>query len=63
MHVMQETDRLYGHFKKHFMENLDLMCEARLGKNVSLSLQPKFVGLPLFGGVDTDTDCHISFCV
>ena len=26
---------------------------------MSLSLQPKFVGLPLFGGVDSETDCHI----
>ena len=33
--------------------------QGAMGKNVSLSLQPKFVGLPLFGGVDNETDCNI----
>ena len=37
-HVMQETDQLYCPFKTQFLENLDLICEARLQKNVSLSL-------------------------
>ena len=58
-HMMQETDRLYGPFKTQFVENLDLICKARLQKNVALSLQPKFVGLPLFGGIDTETSCNI----
>ncbi len=26
---------------------------------MSLSLQPKLVGLPLFGGIDTDSECHV----
>ena len=61
MHVTQETDQLYDPFKTQFLENLnlDLICEARLRKNVSLSLQPKFVGLPLFGGINTETSCNI----
>jgi hypothetical protein len=58
-HVTQETDQLYGPFKTQFLENLDLLCEARLQKNVSLLLQPKFVGLPLFRGIDTKTLCNI----
>ena len=31
--------------------------------NVSLSLQPKLVGLPLFGGIDTETLCNIEVSV
>jgi len=58
-HVTQETDQLYGPFKTQFLENLDLICNVRLQKNVSLSLQPKFMGLPLFGGIDTKTSCNI----
>ena len=57
--MTQEIDELYGHFIKQFLENLDLICEARLQKNVSLSLQPMFVGLPLFGGTGTKTLCNI----
>ena len=57
--MTQETDQLYGPFKTQFLENLDLLCEARLQKNVSLLLQPKFVGLPLFGGINTETSCNI----
>jgi hypothetical protein len=30
-----------------------------LNEKISLSLQPKLVGLPLFGGVDTETGCNI----
>ena len=30
---------------------------------MSLSLQPKFVGLPLFGGIDTETSCNIEVSV
>ncbi len=59
MHQTQETDQLYGPFKTQFLENLDLICNVRLQKNVSLSLQPKFMGLPLFGGIDTKTSCNI----
>ncbi len=58
-HMTQEIDELYGPFKTQFLENLDLICEARLQKNVSLSLQPMFVGLPLFGGTGTKTSCNI----
>ena len=41
-------------YKTQFLENLHLMQ-----KNVYLSLQPKFVGLPLFRGIDTETSCNI----
>ncbi len=58
-HVTQETDQLYGPFKTTFIENLNPICDARMRKNVSLSLQPKLVGLPLFRGVDTDSECHV----
>jgi hypothetical protein len=58
-HVTQETDQNYGPFKTQFLSNLDLIVDARLTANKSLSLQPKFVGLPLFGGVDTETDFNV----
>jgi hypothetical protein len=58
-HVTQETDQLYGPFKMTFIENLDLICDVRMRKNVSLSLQHKLVGLPLFGGINTDPECHV----
>jgi hypothetical protein len=58
-HVTQETDQLYGPFKTTFIESLDCICEARMRKKVSLSLQPKLVGLPLFGGFDADSECHV----
>ncbi len=51
-HVTQETDQNYGPFKTQFLSNFDLIIDARLLKKKSLSLQPKFVGLPLFGGID-----------
>jgi hypothetical protein len=53
-------DCLHGLFKTCFLANLDLVCEARLKENVSLSLQPKLTGLPLFGGVDTETGCNFA---
>ena len=54
-HVTQETDQNYGPFKTQFLSNLDLIVDARLTLKKSLSLQPKFMGLPLFGGVDYET--------
>ncbi len=51
-HVTQETNQNYGPFKTQFLSNLDLIVDARLLKKKSLSLQPKFMGLPLFGGID-----------
>ena len=51
-HVTQEMDQNYGPFKTQFLSNLDLIVDARLMLKKSLSLQQKFVGLPLFGGVD-----------
>jgi hypothetical protein len=59
MHVMQETDQLYGPFKTQFLKNLDLIIEARLNNNKSLSLPSKMVGLPLFGGVDQETSLEL----
>ena len=58
-HVTQETDQLYGAFKTQFLKNLDLMVDARLSTDVSLSLQPKLVGLPMFGGIDHDTGFNV----
>jgi hypothetical protein len=58
-HMTQETDGLYGLFEKNFLQNLDFLCNARLKEKVSLSLQPKLVGLPLFGGDDMETGCNI----
>ncbi len=54
-YVTQETDQTYGPFKTQFLSNLDLIVDARLEANKSLSLQPKFVGLPLFGGIDPES--------
>jgi hypothetical protein len=58
-HVTQETDQNYGPFKTQFLSNLDLIVDARLTLKKSLSLQQKFVGLPLFGGVDRDTQYQV----
>jgi hypothetical protein len=57
-HVTQEMDQNYGPFKTQFLSNLDLIVKARLEANKSLSLQPKFVGLPLFGGIDPESGCN-----
>jgi hypothetical protein len=54
-HVMQETDQNYGPFKTQFSQNLEDIVDARLKAKKNLSLQPKFVGLPLFGGVNRET--------
>ena len=58
-HVTQETDQLYGPFKTQFLKNLDLMVNARLEANVTLSLQPKLVGLPAFGGIDHESGYNV----
>ena len=58
-HVTQETNQLYGPFKTQFLKNLDLMVDARLEANVTLSLQPKLVGLPAFGGIDRESGYNI----
>ena len=58
-HVTQETDQCYGPFKTQFLSNLDLIVDARLAKKKSLTLQPKFVGLPLLGGVDHETELQV----
>jgi hypothetical protein len=59
-HVMQETDQLYGAFKTQFLSNLELIVDERLTGKKSLFLQPKFVGLPLFEGVDRETNIRKS---
>ena len=58
-HVTQETDQNYGPFKTQFLSNLELIVDARLEKKKSLSLQPKFMGLPLFGGVNRETELQV----
>jgi hypothetical protein len=57
--VAQATDQLYGPFKTQFWKNLDLIVEARLDKNKSLSLAPNIVGLPLFGRVDRESGFEV----
>jgi len=58
-HVTQETDRCYGPFKTQFAINLDNLVDARLKKDKSVSLQPKLVGLPVFGGYDAQSEFNI----
>jgi hypothetical protein len=56
---MQETDQNYGLFKTQLLTNLDQIIYARLEANKCMSLQPKFVGLLLFGGVDLETKFNV----
>ena len=58
-HVTQETDRNYGPFKTKFVSNLDTIVSERIAARKSLLLQPKLVGLPVFGGEDPETGCMI----
>ena len=58
-HVTQETDRNYGPFKTQFFINLERLVSERIEAGVSLSLHPKLVGLPTFGGEDRETGCMI----
>jgi hypothetical protein len=58
-HVTQETDQNYGPFKTQFLSNLELIVDERLTAKKSLSLQQKFVGLPLFVGVDRETQFNV----
>ena len=58
-HMSQETDQQYGAFKTQFVTNLDTIIEGRIMSGVSLLLQPKMVGLPLFGGVNSKTGVEI----
>ena len=57
IHVMQEADQNYGFgpFKTQFLSNLDSIVDGRLMAKGSLCLQPKFMGLPRFGGFDCET--------
>jgi hypothetical protein len=59
MHVTQETDQCYGPFKTQFLKNLEDIVAIHLKAKKSLSLQPKFVGLPLFGVVDRETGFEV----
>ena len=58
-HVMHKLDQNNSPFKTQFLCNLDLIVDARLEANKSLSSQPKFVGLPLFGGIVPESECNI----
>jgi hypothetical protein len=49
----------YGPFKTQFLKNLEDIVDARLKAKKNLSLQPKFVGLPLFGGDDQETGFEV----
>ena len=57
IHVTQEVDQNYGYgpFKTQFLSNLDSIVDGRLMAKGSLCLQPKFMGLPRFGGFDCET--------
>ena len=57
-HTRDSGDRpeLWSPFKTQFLRKFELIVDARLEKKKSLSLQPKFVGLPLFGGVNRKTE-------
>jgi hypothetical protein len=59
-HVTQETDQCYGPFKTQFISNLELIVDGKLDENKSLSVTPSMVGLPLFGGVDSDTGVKVA---
>ncbi len=54
-HITQESNQNYGPFKTQFLHNLEDIADARLKAKQSLSLQPKFVELPLFRRVDWET--------
>jgi hypothetical protein len=56
---MKVTDQMYGPFKIQFLNNLDLIVDAQLAEKVTLSLQPKLVGLPMFGGINCDTNYNV----
>ncbi len=58
-HISQETDKCYGLFKTQFAINLEQIVDARLDQGKSLSLQPKVVGLPIFGRTDKETGFHV----
>jgi hypothetical protein len=58
-HITQDTDQNYGPFKTQFTQNPEDIIDARLNAKKSLSLQPQFVGLPLFGGVDRETGYRV----
>jgi hypothetical protein len=58
-HVTQEMDRKYSPFKIKFVSNLNTIMSERIAERKSLSLQPKLVGLLVFGGEDPETGCMI----
>ena len=57
--MTQKTDRNYGPFKNKFVSNLDTMVSDRIMAQKSLSIQQKLIGLPVFGGEDSETGCMI----
>ncbi len=57
--MTQETDCNYGPFKTKLVSNLDTMVSERIVAGKRLSLQPKLVGLPVFGREDQKTGCMI----
>ena len=50
--VSQETDHKYGPFKIQFQKDLDDLVQARIEKQLSICIQPSFVGLTMLGGMD-----------
>jgi hypothetical protein len=59
-HLSQETDQQYGGFKTQFTINLDTIVEGRINNGVSLAFQPKLVGLPRFGEVNSKTGVRVT---
>jgi hypothetical protein len=58
-HVSQEMDQQYGAFMTQFTINLDTIVEGWINNCISLSLQPKLVGLPLLSEVDCETGVRV----
>jgi hypothetical protein len=53
-------DQCYGPFKTQFLINLEQICKGRLIKDKSQSLALSMVGLPLFGGIDSETSITVA---
>ena len=50
--VTKETGQNYGPLKTQFVENLNLLSDARIIHNFSTTLQPWMVGIIVFGAID-----------
>ncbi len=60
--VSQETDRNYRPFKTVYHQNLRQMVQVQLDMGKSMSLQPCLVAIPVFSGVDPETNQKVGEC-